>query len=324
MRFSRKAGAVLLALSLVALTGACGNDDSGDTTAAGDTDAGEASAFTITIDADGISMPDEVVGGIVEVTLDTELKDAGPSFTRVTPGTTEEDFRKAAAGVVSGQPFPAFFESSSGVEVERSTITLPEGDYFAWAIPEEPEAEGAPEGEGAEAEGAPEGEGPPEGEGEGEGGPPPEAVVLKAFTVTAGEAGDLPELEDTITARDYSFDVKITGGADEIVFRNEGPEQYHHAEILDFGDLDPKDVEANLPALFEAGPESPPPAIFKDFDFDKSEAGSAAVFSPGLGGTTDVKIESGKTYAVLCFISDKTGGPPHAISKGMVNVFKAS
>jgi hypothetical protein len=269
-------------------------------------------------------MPDEVVGGIVEVTLDIELEDATPSFTKVTAGTTEDDFRKAAAGVVSGQPFPAFFEATAGVEVERSTITLPEGDYFAWTIPDDPEegdeAEGAPDAEGAEAEGPPEGE----GEGEGPGGPPPEAVVLKAFKVTAGEAGDLPELEDTITARDYSFDVKITGGADEIVFRNEGPEQWHHAEIFDFGDLDQKEVEANFPAFLEAGPDTPPPAIFKDVDFDKLEAGSSAVFSPGLGGTTEVKIESGKTYAIACFISDLTGGPPHAFSKGMINVFQAS
>ena len=321
MRFSRKAGAVLLALSLVSLLGACGDDDTGDAADTGESETGEPNGFSVSITAEGISMPDEVVGGIVQVSLDTDLKEAGPSFTRVTPGTTEDDFRKGAAGVVSGQPFPAFFESTAGIEVERSTITLPEGDYFAWAIPDEPEGEEGAEGEGAPEGEAPEGEG--EGEGEGPGGPPPEAVVLKAFKVTAGEAGDLPELEDTITARDYSFDVQITGGADEIVFRNEGPEQWHHAEIFGFGDLDPKEVEANLPKLFESGPDSPPPAIFKDFDFDKSEAGSSAVFSPGLGGTTKVKIESGNTYAVVCFISDQTGGPPHAFSKGMINVFKA-
>ena len=311
MRFSRKAGAVLLALSLVSLLGACGDDDTGDAADTGESETGEPNGFSVSITAEGISMPDEVVGGIVQVSLENDLGgDATPSFTKVTAGTTEDDFRKAAVGVVSGGPFPDFFEANSGLETERSTFTLPEGDYFAWAIPDEPEGE-----QGAEGEGAPEGEGP--------GGPPPEAVILKAFKVTAGEAGDLPDLEDTITARDYSFDVQITGGADEIVFRNEGPEQWHHAEIFGFGDLDPKEVEANLPKLFESGPDSPPPAIFKDFDFDKSEAGSSAVFSPGLGGTTKVKIESGNTYAVVCFISDQTGGPPHAFSKGMINVFKA-
>ncbi len=245
----------------------------------------------------------------------------------MTAGTTEADFRTGVVGVVTGQPFPAFFESNAGIESERSTITLPEGEYFAWAIPEgpeeggegeeAPEGEGAPEGEPAEAEEA------PEGEGEGEGGPPPEAVVLKAFTVTAGDAGDLPENEASVTARDYSFDVQISGDVDEFVFRNEGPEQWHHAEVFDFGDLDPKEVEANLPALFSSGPDSAPPAIFKDFDFDKAEAGSSAVFSPGLGGTSKVKIKSGNTYAIACFISDKTGGPPHAIANGMINVFKA-
>jgi hypothetical protein len=321
----------LLALALAAgLTlSACGTDDA-DT--AGDTNdesgqSADTGGFAVSITADGITVPDEVVGGVVEVRLESEEEGASPSFTRVTAGTSEDDFRNAIVKVVSGQPFPEFIEANTGIEAESSTILLPEGEYFAWTIPDGPEEEEPAEGEGEgeqtppAAEGG-EGEGGG-GEGEGPGGPPPEAVLLKGFKVTAGEPGDLPQLEDSITIKDYSFDVNIKGGADEVLVKNDGPGQYHHAEVFNFGDLDPAKVEAELPKFLQSGPEAEPPALFKDINFDEAEAGSSAVFSPGLGGTSKIKIESGNTYGLVCFISDKTGGPPHAFAYNMFKVFKA-
>ena len=43
--------------------------------------------------------------------------------------------------------------------------------------------------------------------------------------------------------------------------------------------------------------------------------------SPGYGSTFTATLEAGRTYVVLCFVSDKTGGPPHAIAHHMFKIF---
>jgi hypothetical protein len=47
------------------------------------------------------------------------------------------------------------------------------------------------------------------------------------------------------------------------------------------------------------------------------------VFSSGLGNQFTVPggFESGRTYVLACFISDRAGGPPHAIAHDMYKVF---
>ncbi len=73
MKLVRKAGSIALAVSLVLIMGACGDDNSTNS-ASDDSDAGEPNGFTVSVTEEGISMPDEVVGGIVEVSLETDLK----------------------------------------------------------------------------------------------------------------------------------------------------------------------------------------------------------------------------------------------------------
>ena len=53
------------------------------------------------------------------------------------------------------------------------------------------------------------------------------------------------------------------------------------------------------------------------------EAGESSVFGPGSVGTFTTDLKEGNTYAVLCFISDREGGPPHAIAHEMAKVFVA-
>lgn len=319
------------------MLGACGEDsspaakdDGGDTAESGD------KGFTVTVSLDGIEVPDEVTGGVVHVTLESDLEGAEANFTKVTAGTTEDQFKQGISKAISGGGIPEFIEASTGVLGKEgggggeSTLILPEGDYIAWSIPERPDEEGGPEGGGdatpttaaAAGETARAQEESPEGEGgPGGGGPPPEAVLTTTFKVTPGEAGDLPETDgNEIIAIDYSFDVKVKDGAETIMFRNEGPKELHHVVLVDFGDLEPAVVEENLPALFEGGSDTPPPA-FKDVDFE-GDFGDGPVLTPGLGATISVKgFESGNTYAAVCFISDRAGGPPHAIGKGMRTVF---
>jgi hypothetical protein len=336
----RRSAILAVALSLGLGLGACGDDPS---PSANDDDSGDSGAsttegFTVTVGSDGIEVPDEVTGGVVTVKLEADDEDAEVNFTKVAAGTTEDQFKQEIVKVVTGGPMPSFLQATTGVLSQaggggaEETIVLPEGDYIAWAIPEAPEEQGGEDGGGpgettetsaAAGETARGQEAEEGGAAEGPAGPPPEAVLTAAFKVTPGEAADLPQLDgNTITARDYSFDVKLTAGAHRFVFKNAGPEQLHHVVLFSFGDIEPATVEENLPAFFEAGEGSPPPAAFKDLDMEKLEAGDGPVLSPELGATATLarKLESG-TYAAICFISDRTGGPPHAIGKGMRTVF---
>lgn len=336
--FRRRSAILAIALSLGLVLGACGDDsspsanddDSGDTAESGD------NAFTVTVSESGIEVPDEVTGGVVHVTLESDIDGAEANFSKVTTGTTEDQFKQGISKAVSGGGIPEFIEATTGVlgaeggGAGESTLILPEGDYIAWSIPEPPDedgeggGDGAPTTEAAAGETARGQEEPPEGEGgPGGGGPPPEAVLTATFKVTPGEAGDLPGTDgNEIVARDYSFDVKVKAGAKEYTFRNEGPDQLHHIVLFNFGDLEPSVVEENLPAFFEGGEGAPPPPAFKDVNFETLEAGDGPVLSPGLAAVIPAAgFESDTTYAAICFISDRTGGPPHAIAKGMRTVF---
>ena len=66
--------------------------------------------------------------------------------------------------------------------------------------------------------------------------------------------------------------------------------------------------------LVEA-PTRPPPE-----DAPQPEnIGFSGIFSAGLGSTFQLEggFESGRTYFFSCFISDRAGGPPHAIAYDM-------
>lgn len=312
----RRGVAALAVMSLLGLAG-CGDDDSAGP--AGSGGGGERVEFTLT--SDRIEGPEEIEGGVVEVTISTELDGADVSFTKVPDGTSEQDFKEAVSKALGGQGLSEVFGATAGLSGSEGsfteTIELPAGAYFVWSLPEGPP--GDDDGGDGPADG-PEGEGEGEGGPGGGGGPPPEAVVLTALTVTEG-AGELPERDGgSIVAKDYTFDIDVEAG-ESFTFRNDGPEEYHHVVLFDFGDLDADVVEENLPAFFESGEDGPPPAAFKDLDMENLEAGNSGVFSPGLGGTFSAELEGGTTYAAVCFISDKSGGPPHAFAHKMIKVF---
>ena len=316
---SRRRSAILaIALSLGLVLSACGDDASDtatddDTTEAGGDEATEG-AFTVKLSADAIEMPDEVAGGIVEITLETDLEDTEINFTKVPAGTDDAAFRQAIAGATTGGEISEVIEATGGFASGTQTLRLAEGDYFAWT--DKPD----PEGEGEEEEGAPPAE-EEEGEEPEREAPNPDAFLTKAFTVTAGTEGELPDTGSSITARDYSFDIKTTAGGEKFTFTNEGPDQLHHVVLFNFGKISSDAVEENLETFLQSEGEGEPPAAFKDLDMSKLEAGGSGVFTPGGGGTADATFESGNTYAAVCFINDRTGGPPHAFANGMRSVF---
>ena len=46
------------------------------------------------------------------------------------------------------------------------------------------------------------------------------------------------------------------------------------------------------------------------------------MFGPDGAGTGIATLQAGNTYAVVCFIQDRAGGPPHAFGNGMYEVFQ--
>ncbi len=247
-----------------------------------------ATQVTVTVNGDSISVPSEIDAGVVEVTITGEMNVGDEvDFTKVTAGTTGEQFIEGMLGVVQGGPFPDFFEGNAGVSAGPvpMSVTLEPGAYFVWT------------------------------EG-GEGG-----LLISEVTVTGAAGGELPDTDGIITVRDYSFDVDVSAG-DTYTFKNEAANESHHAVLINFGDLDPALVEENLPAFIQANFEdTPPPDALGEVDADAFIPGSG-VFSPGFSGTFSTTLESGNTYAIACFIQDRAGSAPHAIAYGMFEVFQ--
>lgn len=284
-----------LVLVATALTG-CGDDEgtAGDEATGADEETTseavvEPEMLDLMITEDGFDgLPDEIMGGAVTVDITSEDPEAEIEFSLVAEGTTEDEFREGVASIVQSGPFPDSFLNNAGAVPGGSTLMLEPGSYFVWSEP--------PSGGGEEAT-------------------PPEDFIVAPLTVTEANGAELPETGGTITAVDYAFDVDVEAG-DSFTFVNEGAEQFHHAIIFDFGASDAAAVEENLlPFLESEGAE--PPAGLEKADF----AGGSGVFGPGSTGTAPVGFEDGSTYAVVCFISDKAGGPPHVFGESMFEVF---
>ena len=126
------------------------------------------------------------------------------------------------------------------------------------------------------------------------------------FTVEGDDGDDLPETDGRVEAREYSFTGSdLTAGRGQILFENAG-EQPHH---------------------LIAAPIKPGKSIGDVRNFVKNEKGEppieeaktfvSAIVSGGSSAVIDVDLQAGD-YALVCFVPDAAGGPPHAV-KGMVS-----
>ena len=131
--------------------------------------------------------------------------------------------------------------------------------------------------------------------------------IGSAFEVT-GEASDaeLPETQATVTAEEYSFEASgLEQGDNQILFENVGSEPHH---VLALPLLPGRTIEdAKRFAKTEQG--RPP------VDFEKGAF--STVIDGGKSMVIDVARQRGD-YALVCFISDRAGGPTHA-EEGMVS-----
>jgi hypothetical protein len=127
------------------------------------------------------------------------------------------------------------------------------------------------------------------------------------FTVEGDDGEALPEVPAEVEAVDYDFNVTaLEAGSKPVLFTNTGEEPHHLAAAP----LKQGKTEADVEEYINTE-EGPSPIV-------ESEAFDTAIVSGGESAIVDVRFESGE-YALLCFIPDRKGGPPHAV-KGMIAV----
>lgn len=312
--------AAVLALSLG--LAACGDTDD-DEEAATTTEATEEPTTTTEAEAQAVeivgvdysfdSAPASLSAGVVELSFENQ-GEVGHEAALVEIGDTPlEQFLTEFPPVLEGGPFPAYSEHIAAPgeadpgETTEVTFTVSEGTY-ALICTLDGDAEAAP------AEGAEEGEEPT--------GPAHfTRGMAQVLEVGPGDENPtLPEADGAITSIDYGFEIDISDGDQAINFVNEGPEEVHVAAISVFPEgTDEAAAEAAFQTLLESGQDAPPPEgvpLPEDVAF-------SGIFSTGLGATfeTSEPFESGRTYIATCFIQDRAGGPPHAISHQMYQVF---
>ena len=288
-------------------------DDTSQTTEAGKDDDGDAEKVAFKTDSRKfVDAPSTMKGGFVEVEVENTSKLVHEAaFVKVDGGKSQADVVKGirAASQEQGAPIdPALHIYLAGNigeikpgATETAKVTLPAGEYYLLCA--------LTDADSAEEEGPPSGEPPklPTHMEEG---------MIQKVTVTGPSTVAAPtDAETSITAKEYSFDVKgLTPGKKEVLFVNSpAAKEIHMAAVMEF----PEGVdEAAAKKAVEAfSGDGPPPAGTPE----PEEAGFSGIFDPGGATYFDLDVKAGRVYAFLCFIQDRAGGPPH-VAKGMVTL----
>lgn len=138
-------------------------------------------------------------------------------------------------------------------------------------------------------------------------GGPPDAKSAAVTEVTGEESEEVIEEGDaTVEAAEYVFNTEVLpSGEAEIAFDNIGAQPHHLIASKIKGDATAEDVEK----FFKAEQGAPP--------LEEKGTKSTAVLEGGEAQLVKLDLEPGR-YALYCFITDREGGPPHAL-KGMVD-----
>lgn len=275
-------GAALAAASVLA---SCGSDDDEKS---GDASKPKAVALTLTQSGKKFALdaPSTIDGGLAKVTFTNKGKTPSDAqLVRVKGNHSQAEVLKEV-GSEEGAPTPEWLRGAGGPgqvapgKASTSTEVLPAGTYYALST-------GGPGGK-----------------------PIAKLGGVARFTVKGGDSGaKLPSAPATIDAKEHSYRTSgLKAGKNTVTFNNRGKEP-HHALLA------PLNKGATLAdvkkfATTEGKPSGPPP-----IDFEKLQG--TTVLDGGTSQVAQLDLQKGK-YAVLCFVSDRKGGPPHVV-KGMLN-----
>ena len=300
--------AVLACLLLAA--GACSGGGDDDPATSGSTAVSQGRTpdvdFTVVGREYGFDMPAEVPGGVVTMSFRNRGRLRHEAGIIAAGDTPVDQVLADLAPVLEGRgtPIPDYLTFYGGVgeiapeTTSQSTLTLPEGKFVMFcSLTDIDSADALPR-------------------------PGPQlpahysSGMARAFTVRRANVDLLPAGDGTVLATDYAFSVPaVTPGRKTLVFRNAGT-QMHFGAFLAFPEgVDEAGARAALDTVLAAPGGPRPEGVPEPVD-----AGYAGPFPPRAGGTFELEVEGGRTYAVVCFLPDRAGGPPHA-AKGMLAVF---
>lgn len=230
-----------------------------------------------------LSVPKSVGAGLVTVTLTNRGKAFHEAqLIRIDQGHTPQDALKVIAA--EGAPAPGWIHPAGGTGPappggkRSATQRLRPGNYIVYDAPFQNEGRGL-------------------------------KIGVASFTVE-GEAGDgaeLPTAAAKIEAYEYGFRTSgLTAGKNTIEFSNTGRESHHVIAVP----YRPGATLAEIRKAFrrEGGAEPP---------LDYEHASYTARIAGGTKQITELALDRPGKYALLCFVSNRRGGPPH-VAQGMI------
>jgi hypothetical protein len=281
----RAAALAVLALTTPMVLTACGEDE-------GHATPGPAKvAIEVTEQGQGkfaLRAPTSVPAGLVEISLRVPAG-AGTHDAQIVRVTGDRTAQEVVAAVSSqGEPLPEWLTPAGGVgqtdgsAVGKTVQRLQPGRYFILDTDE-------PEGDDVKSYA--------------------QTGATAALEVTGEQStANLPRSDATVTARDYAFDVsELADGRVRIAFRNAGTEPHH---VVAFPYREGATLDAVKTFFTEEGEPSGPPPV------DFAGATRTTALAGGEEQIAELDLRRGR-YALLCFLSDRAGGPPHAMM-GMV------
>jgi plastocyanin len=278
-----RTAALALAALVTASVGpaACGDDDEGEQPARTST------KLAITASDAGkqsrLSVPESVPAGLVTV----ELSNTGKAFheaqlIRLDSGHTPGEALKVIAA--EGAPSPGWIHAAGGTGPAppggstSATQRLGRGTYMVYDAPFLNEGQGVKFG-------------------------------VASFRVVGDvDGGELPKSTSTIEAYEYGFKASgLSAGTNTVEFSNTGREP-HHVIAAPYR---PGATLAEVREAFkqEQGGGEPP------LDFEDTV--NTARIDGGTKQITELDLDKPGKYALLCFVSDRKGGPPH-VAQGMI------
>lgn len=248
-------------------------------------DSEDSQELSYTIEAKGksktVTAPETAEPGRAEITVTNDSdSDADLQLIRVEGKHTPEEVIEGLGQAIEGKSFPDWFFAAGGVGVLEAgkTVSVEQVLKPGDYYAFDLESSGAPD---------------------------PQTIPVTKVT---GEESDeeIEEGDATVEAAEYVFNAEtLPSGEVEIAFDNIGAQPHHLIASPIKGDATAEDVEK---AFKEE--KGPPP-------LEEKGTVSTAVLEGGEGQLVTMDLKPGR-YALYCFITDREGGPPHAL-KGMVD-----
>jgi hypothetical protein len=276
-----------VALILATQLAACGADDNNDRAASGPATL----AIDVTEQGKGkfnLRAPASVPAGLVEISLRVPAgavtHDA--QLIRVEGDHTTKDVLAAVSR--PGAPIPEWMTAAGGVgqtngDAVGGTVQRLQPGRYAILDMDEPEGDNV------------------------------KNYAQSGTTATLAVTGErstaqAPRSDGTVTAREYGFDAKgLEAGRTRVAFRNAGKQPHH---VLAFPYNEGATVKQVRTFFTQEGESAGPPPV------DFAGATRTTVLEGGEEQVAQLDLRPGK-YALICFVSDRAGGPPHA-AKGMI------